>query len=342
MTSYADSQPLTILGRLRPFSRGRRAGRTTEASAESLGLSELLSPQRWTRKSSNPELRKVLGVLQDEIGETRSLLAQGQSRAASTTGEHIEDLLRQGVDALTVDSAWELVGALKRANLRLGDRSYIAARLDYEGSRNRAKGRWHSWGSHFSTKELEALRKTYREGTPSRHARSLAVDRLTLLYLMRAEAGRDRRAKAALKCMYLQRLAFVLVALLVLLATTISLTAGDARTPVLLAACAGALGSTLSGILAVRDQLGRLDELRGFAPAMRVQPLVGACAGLFVLLALQSDVVSLGPTTEETWSTQVLLAFVAGFSEPFFLGLVKRVAVLSERASADAATGGSR
>jgi hypothetical protein len=305
-------------------------------------VNQLLSPQRWTRKSSNPELRKVLGVLQDEIGETRSLFAQGRSRVATAAGEHIEGLLRQEVGALTVDSAWELVGALKRANLRLGDRSYIAARLEYEGSRNRAKGRWHSWAAHFSKKELDALRKSYREGTPSRGARSLAVDRLTFLYLMRAEAGRDRRAKAALKCMYLQRLALVLIALLVLLATTISLTAGDARTPVLLAACAGALGSTLSGIFAVRDQLGRLDELRGFAPAMRVQPLVGACAGLVVLLALHSDVVSLGPSTDEAWSTQVLLAFVAGFSEPFFLGIVKRVAVLPERASADTGSSGSR
>jgi hypothetical protein len=37
----------------------------------------------------------------------------------------------------------------------------------------------------------------------------------------------------------------------------------------------------------------------------------------------------------------VLLAFAAGFSEPFFLGLVKRVTVLSEQA-ADAKAGGSR
>jgi hypothetical protein len=279
-------------------------------------------------------------VLVDEIGETRRLLAQASSRVAKTTERDVADLLRQGVDSLTVDSAWELVGELKRANLRLGDRSYIAARLDYERSRNRAQSRWHSWGSHFSKKELDVLRKAYRESAPGRHVRSLAVDRLTFLYLMRAEAGRNRRAKAALKCAYLQRLALVLVALLVLLATTISLTAGEARAPVLLAACAGALGSTLSGIFAVRDELVRLDELRGFAPAMRVQPLVGACAGLFVLLALQSDIVSLGPTTEETWSTQVLLAFAAGFSEPFFLGLVKRVTVLSEKA-ADAKAGGS-
>jgi hypothetical protein len=333
VTSYADSPPLTAHGRSWSVRR-RRAASPADEIVERLDLDELLSPRRWVWTTRDPELRKVLGVLQSEIGETRGLLAR--SRASQRAGAHerdLEELLRQRVGELSVDTGWELVGELKRMNLRLGDRSYIASRLEYEQSRNTAKGRWHSWGAHFSRKELDALVRTYRGGTPNRSARALALDRLNSLYVMRAEAGRDRRAKAALKCLYLKRLALVLVGLLVVLAVTVSVTAGEARAPVLLAASAGALGSTLSGIFAVRDQLVRLDELRGFAPAMRVQPLVGACAGLFALLVLQSNVVSIGPTIEEPWSTQVLLAFAAGFSEPFFLGLVKRVTVLSEQAA---------
>jgi hypothetical protein len=341
VSSYADSPPLTAAGRLWSSRRGKTA-RSADGDAESIGLDELLSPRRWVWRTRDPELRKVLGALQSEVGETRGLLARsGASRRTRANERHLVDLLRQRVGELNVDAGWELVGELKRVNLRLGDRSYIASRLEYEQSRNKAKGRWHSWGAHFTRRELDDLVKTYRAGAPDRSDRALALDRLNSLYLMRMEAGRDRRAKAALKTLYLKRLALVLVGLLVVLVMTVSMTAGDARAPVLLAASAGALGSTLSGIFAVRDQLVRLDELRGFAPAMRVQPLVGACAGLFALLVLQSNVVSIGPTIEEPWSTQVLLAFAAGFSEPFFLGLVKRVTVLSEQA-ADAKAGGSR
>jgi hypothetical protein len=338
VTSYADSPHLIGLRRWWPIRRLKKAD--TDEPVESFDLDQLLAPRRWAHRTSDPELRKVLGVLQSEIGETRVLLARARgSQRAQANERHIEQLLRQRVRDLNVDTGWELVGELKRVNLRLGDRSYIASRLEYEQSRNKAKGRWHSWGAHFPGNELEVLVRTYRRGTPNGTTRALAVDRLNALYLMRAEAGRDRRAKADLKRMYLDRLALVLIGLLVVLAATVSATAAEARAPVLLAASAGALGSTLSGIFAVRDQLVRLDELRGFGPAMRVQPLVGACAGLFVLLALQSNVVSIGPTIEEPWSTQVLLAFAAGFSEPFFLGLVKRVTVLSEQAVADPKAG---
>jgi hypothetical protein len=79
-------------------------------------------------------------------------------------------------------------------------------------------------------------------------------------------------------------------------------------------------------VFKVRDQLTRLDELRSFGPAMRVQPLIGACAGLIMLLVLQSNAIAVTTKGSEPWRMQGLLAFAAGFSEPFFLGIVQRVA----------------
>jgi hypothetical protein len=110
---------------------------------------------------------------------------------------------------------------------------------------------------------------------------------------------------------------------------------GELLETILLTACAGAVGSTLSGVFKVRDQLVRLDELRGFWPAMRVQPIVGACAGLIVFLILDSKAIEPGAGGSVTWSGRGVLAFAAGWSKPFFLGIVQRVAVVSDRQPED-------
>jgi hypothetical protein len=68
---------------------------------------------------------------------------------------------------------------------------------------------------------------------------------------------------------------------------------------------------------------------------MRVQPIVGACAGLIVFLILDSKAIEPGAGGSVTWSGRGVLAFAAGFSEPFFLGIVQRVAVVSDRQPED-------
>jgi hypothetical protein len=296
-------------------------------------LTDLLAPARWVpTRHADPELRKVLAVIQTHLSETRRLLASPRAGATLRNAAAVRELtslLQQDPTGLAIDSAWELAGALKRLNLRLGDEVFVASRLAYEQARTGAN--WHGWKEHFAADELRALLGAYRSRpTPTEHAQ--AVDRLPFLYLMREEAGRDRRARAALKYQYLTRLAPVLLALLVGLGVAVNYaTKGSFLETILLTACAGALGSTLSGIFRVRDQLVRLDELRGFWPAMRVQPIVGACAGLIVFLVLDSKAFEFGAGASATWSGRGVLAFAAGFSEPFFLGIVQRVAVVSDR-----------
>jgi len=97
------------------------------------------------------------------------------------------------------------------------------------------------------------------------------------------------------------------------------------------------LGATLSGTMRIRDDLRDLDDLRSFWPAMRVQPLVGATAGLVVLLLMESGALDIGRDDSGHWAGRALLAFAAGFSEPFFLGLVQRVAVVPDKSAVDAA-----
>jgi hypothetical protein len=313
--------------------RARRDELEDAVAVASPGIDNLLSPARWVpRPHTDPEVRKVLGTIQTHLSETRRLLASQKiddtSGDTPVVGELISLTQQNPVD-LTTDGAWELAGALKRLNLRLGDEAFLASRLEYE--LGRADAQWHGWNAHFGKAELRSLVEAYRTCRPTRAQHAQAVDRLTFLYLMRDEAGRDRRARAALKQQYLTRLAPLLVVLLIGLGVAANYaTKGNFLETILLTACAGALGSTLSGVFKVRDHLVRLDELRGFWPAMRVQPVVGACAGLMVFLILDSQAVSLGAESS-TWSGRGLLAFVAGFSEPFFLGIVQRVAVVPDR-----------
>ncbi len=121
----------------------------------------------------------------------------------------LTSILQQDPSALAIDSAWELAGALKRLNLRFGDEAFLASRLEFE--QGRADAQWHGWNAHFDAGELRDLVDVYRSRRPTRAEHAQAVDRLTFLYLMRDEAGRDRRARAALKHQYLMRLAPVLL-----------------------------------------------------------------------------------------------------------------------------------
>ena len=324
------------LDRLRP----RRAP-AQDGPSEDTPLEQLLVRAQWKSTSrAHPERSKVLGLIQSELSEASRLLAaqSGRDRAAES---ELKALLLEHTRIRTVDDGWELAARLKRLNLRLGrfDPAYIQGLLQYERAHAQDPRHWHTWSKHFPKQELRDLLQTYASGVVKGCDRDRAVDRLNRLYLKRAEAGRDRRAKAALKDTYLKHLTLVLVPFLLGLGTIALVSTTDSHSvwrAFAVAALAGALGSTLSGVLRLRDQLLRMEELRAFKPAMLVQPLVGASAGALVFLLLASRAFSVGSLDPAAWPSPGVLGFAAGFSEPFFLGLVDRVAGLPEQRSASA------
>lgn len=324
-------------------SLARRGAKSPVAAAPAEPkLADLFAASRWApKKRIDPELRKVLGVIQVRLSETRRLLAAGQAEESGENdpcSQELKSLLGPDPSKLDIDAAWELSGAIKRLNVRLRNREFLASRLEYERARATKPERWHSWDMHFGMQELDDLLKSFRQRTQVVNPVLVdrTIERLTFLYTQREEAGRDRRARAALKRHYLSRLWILLLLLLVGFGFAFNVaTKWDIWEAVVLTLCAGALGSALSGIFKVRDQLIQLDELRSFWPAMRVQPLIGACGGMVLLLVVQSHAVAVGAVSDGIpgWG---LLAFAAGFSEPFFLGIVQRVAVVPDRPAAPA------
>ena len=298
-------------------------------------LDELLLAARWRRDVRNPELKKALGYLQAAVGEVRRLLAQPPDEVSLRTPqvlERLRDALDQPVESLRIDSTWELYSEVKAMLPLLANAEYVASQLDHEAERLKDGSRWHSWTGHFSAGELKRLRDNYERPEPNPRLHAQAAAKLAFLFGRRAEAGRERRAKAAQKCRYLNVLAPALLALQAGLVVAIDAVAGGSQIwkPIIVAGTAGALGATLAGTMKIRDDLRELDDLRSFWPAMRVQPLVGATAGLVVLLLLETGTLD-GGSAASNWAGLALVAFAAGFSEPFFLGLVQKVAVIPDK-----------
>ena len=283
-------------------------------------------------------MNKALGYVRATVGEIRRLLALPTDEISLCTPEikaRLRDTLDVPVEALGIDSAWELYTDLKGMLPFLGNADDVASRLDHEAERDSDESRWHPWTQHFSAAELQRLRKSYHDGTPDRRLQGQAAAKLSFLYARRAEAGRERRAKAQQKRRYLNVLFWALLVLQVVLVLAIDAAAGEDEVwrQIFVAGAAGALGATLAGTMKIRDDLRELDDLRSFWPAMRVQPLVGATAGLIVLLVVETGTLD-GGGESGSWAGRALVAFAAGFSEPFFLGLVRRVAVIPDKKEA--------
>jgi hypothetical protein len=306
-------------------------GRRREVSA----ATDPFMPSFWNGRRKNPELSKALSMVRAYIAEARDLLNIEDEHAPLRTPEarqRVDALLTSKPKSISIDSAWELANQLKRQLLVLGDSSYVWVQLEYEAERDKRSDKWHRWSDHLSAEKLQRLLAERTGKTVDRSVQLDAVRSLQKLYDLRAEAGLERRARAAQKCRYLTALIPILLVLLAALSATIyQIGQGDIWKDIGLATSAGALGATLSGIFRVRDRLTELDDLRSFWPAMRIQPLVGATAGVFTLLILESGAIRLGSAAGAPWAATGLLTFIAGFSEPFFLGLVQRIAVVPDK-----------
>jgi len=281
----------------------------------------------WLSAPWDAEHRKLYARLLSSLGDLRRLEADSQALDDHTRARLA--LLLSARHALdSTDSTLELVDEVRKALVPIGDERYLRPLLVDEQNRELRRAERAKTGSPRSSTLVgwsevypdEPLAALLAEPFDVERARKL----LLAFYECRRERYRLHRARVRMKGDYLLLLAPILLALIVGVAAAVvvlhSGAGGTART--ILAALAGALGGTVSGAYRLRDQIQNLNELRAFKPALWVQPLIGAAAGLVMLLVLESGVLG---NDASTWERAGLLAFAAGFSEPFFLGVVNRV-----------------
>ena len=165
---------------------------------------------------------------------------------------------------------------------------------------------------------------TSTAGLPGHSPDPLAVERLVALYRMRSQEGRRLRARFDTRSKYFGRALLLLLLLGATLWWGLIVILDVPSREVASVAIAGAVGATLSGFYVLR-KLTRLTEFRLFRAGMWLQPVVGALAGTVLLLILTSGLVSLARGSDRVADLAVY-GFLAGFSEPFFLGVIGRIA----------------
>jgi hypothetical protein len=297
--------------------------RTLEHATRDLLASRVRPPSRL----SDPELRKNLERLYRAMVDAQRLAGTGDLDEAART----ELLARlEGVDptGLNSQSLGLMLEAIDEFLIEHGDDLFICQLLAAEYMRAQAESGTTvlMWTDLFPGGPVAAS-KQFESGEQVDAAQlDEARNRLLELFRARGASYGLHRARTLARARRLLWLLPVLAVLLTGLIVSMDIAVkGQSWRGGLVAAFAGALGASLSGAYKLRDQAPRVSELRVFGYLFAVQPLLGAAAGVFVALVLSSGILKVADAGDE-WATRAVLAFVAGFSEPFLLKVVDRVA----------------
>lgn len=290
---------------------------------------ETESPERSKKMRKalrDPEVRKNLDRLGTAIEELRRLPTP-QTPGTQLRFETLNNLLIEApLEPIDADSLGLLLETVDQDLAVLGTDVVLATQLQFEEQRDGTPdpGWVALWGDertkvfqtiaagNATTEEVDAARRTLQVWYGSRHQR-YTLERSR-------EEARARRLRALVAATTL--LVGALVVLVHLIAENASIADG------LLVACLGALGATIGLAYRIRDTAPRLRSLRTFNYGFALQASLGATAGIVVWILLQSGLVDLGNDTTQ-WAVYAIVAFVAGFSEPFFLKTVESIAGLN-------------
>jgi hypothetical protein len=275
------------------------------------------------RAPRNPEQRKSLERLHAALAEARRLDREGKLDDAER-----RTLLR----TLDVeppnhpDAFGQLLESVDQALVAAGDEAYVCGLLEIEYARDEAErgGPVVTWSALYGTDALPASRRFRNGETASEDELREARRKLAVLFRARQSLYGLHRARAGMKAIRLLSLGVVMAVVAGALVAAVAVAAEEADAwDGLLAAAAGALGATMSAAFKLRDQIPRLSVLRTFWYAFALQLALGAAAGLFLWLVLESGIVEVGDG--EGWAVTGAVAFAAGFSEPLLLKTVERI-----------------
>jgi hypothetical protein len=279
-----------------------------------------------SQSPAEAELVRVHQRIYGLVQEVRRILPRASAYVTADVERRLKELLAQDPAAATVESAWMVADSLKQTLPQIGDDSYLGVLMERELARDRNRAHIR-WSNYFPAEELEALLTAFRRGAVTDSQRDRAVEALLLLWDKRRDEGAHYRTRVAMKARSFAHYAFLLGGLAVALGVFLVLVDDTSLWAILAAATAGALGATISGARRVRNVVA-VTELRSLRGWKVLQLLVGASAGLFTFMVLSSDILRLPGTSGETtsWAAFATYGFIAGFAEPFFLGVVANLA----------------
>ncbi|WP_164021332.1 hypothetical protein [Pyxidicoccus trucidator] len=272
----------------------------------------------WVKKK-DPELVKAFSRISSRLVELRVYRELGAAVTRPPLPvQALASVLRRITDKLGRDAAWDAAEDLKITLLYFAPDAHLSSLLEGEASLKEFREQ-----RAAAEKTDQALSESWREAV---------IDRLATLYQQRMDSWRHDRANAQLRANYFFAVTAVLGGVLAL-AGVMTLWEGNpfvgaVNTFLLTAMAAGALGSVLGGVYTLRDEVLGIRQLRAFWPVLTAQPFVGATAAMLLFAVLTSGLIQVANLEVDslTWQHHTVFGFLAGFSEPFFLGVVKRVA----------------
>jgi hypothetical protein len=286
------------------------------------------------RAVRDPEFRKNLRIFRRLLGEAvelhrRAVAGSGRSAASSPVLLR-EDALRERT-AFPADLAWTLPLLLARRFeleqllIEVGDREYLRGRL--AELYDEGPGTHTTWRGLYGD-ALPALLpgqpgESGEDGEPGEDAAGIEVIRARLVRLMRVKEAEDQdhRARWELR----RRAALLVLAVLAVVAAAFTLAVAGAvpdDSDLLAAAAAGAAGAALGGLVRLRDEVRLGAQVRQFSPFFLGEVVVGVTAGVVMFLVDHSGIVRVSGAGTGV----AALAFVVGFSEAAFIGVLARVA----------------
>jgi hypothetical protein len=303
-----------------------------DLSALIAGSGNAWSRGSWERKDA--ELRKIITRL---YGATDELLRLEGAIVEPHAGR-IRLLLHTPPRSLTLDLAIEVFDALDRILIEIGDERFVCEEIHGELQWAKGSTTWRTWSGTFGA-NVPAAVKTYQSGKAVPHE-ELEAARNELGAFRRARSDdyqvhRSRQRMRARNLHYLAWLLGVMVPIIGWLLASIDQVEETAGEVVLIGAM-GALGAAISGTITARDRLVRGSDLRAFHAGLVAQILMGAGIAFVILLLLKSSLLQIAGVT--SLEGRAVVGFVAGFSEPFFLKTIERVAKLGTEPQADTGT----
>ncbi len=285
-------------------------------------------------------LEKAASHLQQLLAMLESAEREGRRVGVASLGVLLDRLDGQGIAGISGHGAWELADALSLELVRCADDARLHVLLSGKGL---LVGQ--GWETHFPDDLLRAVAGAYSDGGfRPEHRRLQARYILEEVEQLRVQEFRRDRALAELRGIYLGRMVLVLLLTLLpfagfFLVASASSPRFDAASPdaVLLVLFAGAVGSVLSRAIKLGGQGTLQAAADGEAPlgiralyagwkVFLAQPVIGAASAFLVYLVLRSRLLALGSATADDPAALALVAFLAGFSEPFFIGTLDRIA----------------
>jgi len=289
----------------------------------------------WIR--ADPELQKILTRLYSATDELLRLLAA--TAAEAKPSPEVSEAQRKRIDALlqvepvclTLNSALEVFDALDRILIEIGDARFVCEEIHGELQRTKGGTTWLTWYSMYSPGTVPEAVETYLQGggISDKHL-DAARHQLSSFRRARSDQYQVHRARQRMRAKNLGILGALLLPLVAVLGWLLADQVPEIQSPrqIALIAVAGALGAAISGTIKARDKLVRGSDLRAFRAGLLAQVLLGAASALLIFLLLKAKVLEIIGTA--SLEGQTALGFVAGFSEPFVLRTIERVAKMGE------------